>query len=81
VEYSYFLNETYPSLLFSLTAGDGFFYDNTYSLTVGGLGLSAGAGYKFICKVAIHCDLLYTSSPMDKLKSISLMLTLKKYLF
>jgi len=81
VEYTYFLNETSPSFLFSGTVGGGFLYDKIEAQTVAGLGLSAGAGYEFTGKVAIQCDLLYTSSPVDKLQSFSVLLTLKKYFY
>jgi len=80
VEYTYFLNETYPSFLFSGTVGGGFLYNKIDAQSVAGLGLSLGAGYEFTRKVAIQCDILYNSSA-DKSQSVSVLLTLKKYFY
>ena len=80
IEYSYFVREQAPSLLFSGGAGVGLLYDRRDRMPYGGLGLSAGTGYELARRAVLKFDVLYSTVASD-LRGISFTLTLNLMLY
>jgi hypothetical protein len=80
VELTQFFRDTYPSFLVTGTIGGGLFYNKYTNQTIGGFGVSLGAGYEFARKVAVGCDFLYNTTE-DKIQAFSVLISLKKFFY
>lgn len=80
LEYTHFFREEAPSLLVDGSAGFGLLYDRTNNYVHGGFGMSAGIGYEFIPRLAANFDIMYSATQED-LSGITLLLTLKLYIY
>jgi len=80
LDYTHFLKETSPSLLFSGAFGMGLLYDKFYGQVKGGYGISAGTGYELGRKLVVGVDLLYTYTAND-VEAMAVMISVKKYFY
>jgi len=80
LEYTYFLQDQAPSFLIDGSAGLGLIYERNYEMVYGGFGLSAGAGYEFVNRVAVNFDIIYSKVEYE-VSGITFLLTMKLYIY
>jgi hypothetical protein len=80
LEYTHFLQDEAPSFLIDGSAGFGLIYERNHEMVYGGFGLSAGAGYEFVNRVAVNFDIVYSKVEYE-VSGITFLLTLKLYVY